>query len=314
MGWLWWCIGTVVFLFFLVLLIAFICFMRVFYFKSRKELGDDEFEIPRGEIYEEFRDVMIGWAKTARKLPHEDIEIESFDGLKLRGRYYEYKAGAAIELMFHGYEGDSERDLSGGIERCFALKRNALLIDQRGSGRSDGHISSFGINERRDCKSWVEYAIKRFGSDVKLGLTGVSMGAATVIMATELDLPENVKFVLADCGYSSAKEILLKVISEMKLPAKAIYPFVKLGAKIFGGFDLEESSPIEAARKCQIPIIFVHGDADAFVPFEMSERMYNECGCEKKRLLKIENAGHGLAYPVAPQKYIDELKRFEAEL
>ena len=313
MEWLWWCLGAVGVITGIVLLTAFICFVRVFYFPSRKVLGEDEYEIPDGDIYEVFRDDMVNWVKKARKMPHEDIEIESFDGLKLRGRYYEYEAGAPMEILFHGYEGNAERDLSGGIERCFALGRNALIVDHRASGRSDGHISTFGINERKDCKKWVEYAVERFGKDVKIGITGISMGASTVIMATEEELPDNVKFVLADCGYSSAKAIIMKVIDEMKLPAKLVYPFVKLGARIFGRFDLEETSPIESVKKCKIPIIFVHGDNDAFVPFEMSVEMYDACPLEKKRLIRIPNAGHGLAYPVAREKYVDELKKIEEE-
>lgn len=313
MEWLWLCVGAALLIAFLVLLTAFICFMRVFYFKSRRELKDDEYEIPKGAIYEVYREDMINWVKAARKTPHEDIEIESYDGLKLRGRYYEYEVGAPIELMFHGYEGNSERDLSGGIERCFALGRSALLIDQRAGGRSDGHVTTFGIKERKDCKRWVEYAVERFGKNVRLGITGVSMGAATVIMATQEDLPDNVKFVLADCGYSSAKGILMKVIGEMKLPAKIVYPFVKLGARIYGGFDLEETSPIEAVKTCRIPIIFVHGDKDDFVPFEMSKEMYDACPLEKKRLIKIPNAGHGLAYPVAREEYVEALRETAAE-
>jgi len=313
MAWLWWCVGAILTIAFLCLLTAFICFLRVFYFKSRKPLADDEYEIPRGRIYEVYREDIINWIKEARSMPHEDIEIKSYDGLTLRGRYYEYKKGAPIELMFHGYEGNSERDLSGGIERCFALGRNALLIDQRGAGTSDGHVSTFGIKERHDCKKWVEYAIERFGNDVKLGITGVSMGAATVIMATQEDLPSNVKFVLADCGYSSAKEIITKVIKDMKLPAKILYPFVRLGGIVFGGFDLEETSPIEAAKKSTIPIIFVHGDTDKFVPYEMSKKMFDACPLEKKKLITIPNAGHGLAYPVGREKYIEAIRQIDAE-
>jgi fermentation-respiration switch protein FrsA (DUF1100 family) len=313
MDWLWWCIGTAAFLAFAVLLTAFICFMRVFYFKSRKPLGEDEFELPVGDIYEVFREDMINWIRQARSMLHEDVEIESYDGLKLRGRYYEYAPGAPMEILFHGYEGNSERDLSGGIERCFALGRNALLVDQRGSGRSDGHITTFGIKERKDCKKWVEFAVERFGPDVRIGITGVSMGAATVIMASAEDLPDNVKFVLADCGYSSAKAILLKVIGEIGLPANTVYFFVRLGARIFGGFDPEETSPLEAARLGKRDIIFVHGDTDAFVPFDMSREMFDACNSKRKRLISIPNAGHGLAYPVGRKEYIDALKEIEKD-
>jgi fermentation-respiration switch protein FrsA (DUF1100 family) len=132
-------------------------------------------------------------------------------------------------------------------------------------------------------------------------------------MATEENLPYNVKLVTADCGYSSPKGILLKVIDEMKLPAKTLYPFVKAGARIFGRFDLEEASPIEAARKCKIPIIFIHGDSDTYVPFEMSKAMFDNCSSEKKRLVKIQGAGHAFSYLVASEQYIKALREAEKE-
>lgn len=305
--------GIVLGVCFLILTISFICFLRVFYFRKRKKLAPDEFEIPKGRLYEVFREDMIRWMKMTRTYPHEKLEVKSFDGLTLRGRYYECKPGAPIELQFHGYEGNAERDLSGGVERCFALDRNVILIDQRASGESDGHIVSFGINERRDCLSWIYKVIERFGDDVKIIITGISMGGATVLMTAGEVLPKNVICVLGDCPYSSAKEILLKVIKDMGLPSKLVYPFVKLGARIFGRFDLEETSPIEAMERCKIPVILVHGDNDKFVPFEMSERMFEKCASEKKTLIKIEGAGHGLAYPVARDKYITELKRISEE-
>ena len=307
MHWSLWCLCVLAGLVILSLLTAFICFRMVFYSKKRKTLGPDEYEIPNGDIYEVYRDDMIAWTKEIRSMPHEDLEVRSFDGLTLRGKYYEYKAGAPIELLFHGYRGCAERDLSGGVERCFKLGRNVILIDQRGSGSSEGHVLSFGINERRDCHSWVRYAIERFGDDVKLIIGGVSMGAATVMMAAGDPLPENVIGVLADCGYTSAEEIIKKVVKEMKLPVKVFYPFIKLGARIFGRFDLEETSPIEAMKTCTLPIVFVHGDDDAFVPYDMSVRLCNACASEKKALITIKGAGHGLAFPADRDGYVNAL-------
>lgn len=308
-----WVLGILIIAFMIALITAYICFLRVFYFKSRKPLKNNEYDLPKGDVYEVFHDDMINWIESARTLPHEDLEITSFDGLTLRGKYYECKPGALMEILFHGYEGNSERDLSGGIERCFALGRNALVVDQRACGRSDGHIVSFGINERKDCKKWVECAIERFGKDVKIGITGISMGAATVMMASVMDLPENVKFVLADCGYSSQKDIISKAIKDMGLPPKLLFPFVKLGARLFGRFDLEETTPLKAMEQCNIPVIFVHGDADTFVPYEMSEILYSKCTSEKKRFITIPGAGHGLAFPVARETYIDELRNTAKE-
>ena len=150
----------------------------------------------------------------SREMRHEDFEIKSFDGLTLRGKYYECDPDAPVELLFHGYRGNAERDMSGGIARCFALGRNALIIDHRASGFSQGHVITFGIKEYRDCLSWVDFAVNHFGADKKLSLTGISMGASTVMIAAGTPLPPSVVCVLADCGYTSAKEIIEKIISD----------------------------------------------------------------------------------------------------
>ena len=224
MHWSLWCLFIGAGALALTLLTSLICFLMVFYSKKRVPLGPDEYEIPPGEIYEAFREDMVEWTKKIRSMPHEDMEITSFDGLKLRAKYYEYEAGAPIEILFHGYKGYAERDLSGGVERCFRLGRNVILVDQRASGSSDGHVITFGIREYRDCHSWVRYAIERFGEDVKLIIGGVSMGAATVMMAAGEPLPKNVIGVLADCGYTSPKEIICKVVKDMKLPPEGHAP------------------------------------------------------------------------------------------
>lgn len=285
------------------------CYRFGFYSAPRKPLPPDHMELPVGEIYEAYREKMEGWIREARALLQEHFEITSFDGLKLRGIFYEYAPGAPIEIMFHGYRGCAERDLPGGVQRCFRVGRSALLVDQRGGGRSEGSTISFGINERKDCLKWIDFVIGKFGSDVKIILTGISMGAATVMMAAGEDLPENVVGILADCGYSSPKEIILKVIGEMGLPPKLSYPFARLAARLFGHFDLEETSPVEALKKCKVPVIFYHGEADAFVPCDMSKACFDACA-SRKQLVTIPGAGHGLSYAVEPDRYVETLKEF----
>lgn len=303
----------VLFLIFAVLLTSFICFMKVFYSPKRKILGPDEYEMLEGEIYEPYHESMRGWMKQLREMPHGKFEIKSFDGLTLRGKYFETKEGAPIELMFHGYKGNAERDLCGGVFRAFALGHNALIIDHRASGTSEGNVITFGVNEYKDCLRWVDFAINQFGADIELILTGISMGAATVMTAAGFNLPKNVKFVLADCGYSTAKDIIKKVIRDMKLPDNILYPFVKLGAKIFGNFDLEEVSPLESMKKCKVPVIFYHGDTDDFVPCEMSRELYDAC-TNKKRIEIISGAGHGLCYPKSKEQYLNAAREFENEI
>ena len=296
----------------LVLLAALVCFIMVFYSGKRKVLGPDEYEIPPGKIYEAFREDMIGWTKQIREMPHEDIEIKSYDGLTLRGTYYECAPDATVELLFHGYRGNAERDLCGGIERCFALGRSAIIIDQRAGGKSDGHVITFGIRERYDCLSWIDYATKRFGKDRKIVIGGVSMGAATVMLAAGEELPENVVCVMADCGYTSAKDIIKKVVKDLKLPLFPIYPLIRLGGRLYGGFDVEETSPMEAVQKARVPIVFIHGDTDAFVPYDMSVKLHEACVSQKK-MVTIKGAGHGLAFPVDRAGYVQGLREFEEE-
>lgn len=306
--------GVIVFLAIAVLVISYICFRLAFYSKRKQnEIKGDEVILPEGEIYEAFRDNIVNWTLQMRALPQTDVEITSFDGLKLRGKYFEYKKGAPIEILMHGYRGNSERDLSGGIFRCFALGRNVLLFDHRGSGRSEGNVITFGINESRDCRDWVDYVLENIDKDATIFIGGVSMGASTALMVTARDLPDNVVGILADCGYSSIERIMKKVIREMKLPPNICYPFIKLGARIYGHFNIEELSPEEAMKNCHLPVIFLHGDGDDFVPFEMSVENYNACASQHKKLVNIEGAGHGLAFPAAQERYIKEVGDFFEE-
>ena len=292
-----------------VTLIAYGCYRFAFYAPPRKALPEGAIELPEGAVYEPFREKMEFWIRETRKLPYYSVEITSFDGLKLRGKFYEFAPGAPVEIMFHGYRGNAERDLSGGVQRCFKVRRSALLVEQRCSQGSEGNTITFGIKEHRDCLKWVEFAIDYLGADCKIILTGISMGAATVMMAAGEPLPENVIGILADCGYTSAKEIMFDVMRKMKLPPKLCYPFVKLGAKLFGHFDPDENSPLEAMKRCTLPVIFFHGEDDDFVPCSMSQENFEACASRKK-LVTIPGAGHGLSYAVQPQRYLQELRDF----
>lgn len=300
---------SIVLIMIVVLLITYGCFLFSFHVRKRKTLADDRILLPDGAIYEPYHEDMTRWIREIRQMPHEDVSIVSHDGLKLTGKYYEFAPGAPVELMFHGYRGSAERDLSGGVQRCFRLGRSALVVEQRGSNTSEGNVITFGIKEYRDCLQWIEFVIDRLGPDVKIILTGISMGASTVLMAAGRELPENVIGVLADCGFNSAKDIMYHVMGQMGLPAKLCYPFLKLGAKLFGGFDLDSYSAEEAMKSCKVPVIFFHGEDDDFVPCEMSKINYDACA-SRKQLVTIPGVGHGLSYPKAPEMYLNALRNF----
>ena len=294
------------------LLIAYICFRIVFYEPRKQKTSPEELPLPEEEIYKPYHSLMKNWILEARNFPQENYYIKSHDGLTLHAKYFEFAPGAVTEIMFHGYRGSAERDLSGGVQRCFTLGRNVLLVDQRTSCGSEGNVISFGINEHRDCLAWIDFAVKQFGPDVKLVLTGISMGASTVLMAAGKPLPKNVVGVLADCGFSSPEKIIKKCAKDMHYPVTFIYPFIKLGAKVFGHFDVEEYSPLEAMKTCKVPVIFFHGEDDDYVPCDMSREIYEVCTSPKK-LVTIPGAGHGLVYLVDNQKYFQSVVEFFSE-
>ena len=304
---------SVLFTLFIIAFIAsLICFVRIFYVKEENKRPKSEFEIPEGEVYEKHREGMVAWMKAVREMPSEELSMTSFDGLTLYGKFYEHGGEGPIEIMLHGYRGNAERDLSGGVLRAKELGHSVLLVDQRAAGKSEGNVVSFGVNEKRDVLAWVKLISERY-PERKILLTGVSMGAATVMSASAEALPPSVVGVLADCGYTSAEAIIKKVMREMRLPANLLYPFAVLGARIFGHFDLNETPPVKALKNARVPVFFVHGTTDDFVPASMSEENFTACTSEK-RLVLIEGAGHGLAYPIDKEKYLFEMREFFSPL
>ncbi len=291
---------------------SLVCFFRIFYISDKQKKPKSEFDIPEGAVYEKHREGMISWMKAVRAMPCEEVWVTSFDGLRLRGRFFEHGGGGPIEIMLHGYKGNAERDLSGGVLRARELGHSVLLVDQRAAGKSEGNVVTFGILEKRDALAWVRFVCERF-PDRKIILTGVSMGAATVMACAGEELPAAVCGVLADCGYTSAEAIIKKVMRDMRLPADLLYPFAVLGARLFGHFDLNETPPVEALAHARVPVIFFHGSSDDFVPCYMSEENFAACTSEK-RLVIIEGAGHGLAYPINKEKYVSEMRDFFAPL
>lgn len=292
----------------LVFITSFICYLMPFYNKKRV-FDDKEISLPDNEIYKLHHDEIISDIENGRKMKSIEFTIKSHDNLNLYGKYFESFKDAPIEIMFHGYRGSGERDLSTGIRRAKSCGRNVLIVDQRSHGKSDGHTISFGIKERYDCLSWVNFVVKEFGSDIKIILTGISMGAATVMMASNLDLPKNVIGILADCGYDTPRNIIKKYIYDMKLPGNFFIPFVKLGGLIFGHFNLDKVTPLSCVKEAKVPIIFIHGESDTFIPYQMSENLYKACS-SRKHLVIIKNAEHGVSYLEDPITYVNELNNF----
>ena len=282
-------------------------FLITFYMPTRSKRKLAGYSLPPGKVYKKYKNEIFGSIKEVRGLTHKKVEIKSFDGLTLRGKYFECEKGAPIEILMHGYKGTAERDISMGVLRCFEQKRNALLIDLRGCGYSDGHIVTFGVKESEDCLSWINYVIENIDKNAKIILTGVSMGSATaLITASKENLPSNVIGVIADCGFSTAEDIIKKIVKRMHLPTNYMYKVLKLGAKWFGKFDLDKASAVNAVKNIKLPVAFFHGMEDTFVPYYMTEKVYEECVSPKKILL-VENAPHGMAFVMNMEEYYKNL-------
>lgn len=231
----------------------------------------------------------------------EEVTITSYDGLKLHGRYYAVRDGAPVIIAFHGYRSAALRDCAIGFSLGLKYGYNVLAVDQRAHGMSEGHVITFGIKERYDCRSWISYIKDRFGEDRLVILIGISMGAATVLMAADLDLPANVKGIIADSAYSSPADIIRKVCRDIGYPVKLTYPFVRLGARIFGSFDLGAASAVRSANNTNLPILLIHGEKDLFVPCEMSRKIH--ANTSNAQLYTFPDAGHGLSYLTDPSRY-----------
>lgn len=265
--------------------------------------------LPHGSQYRQRYDEMRAMIGAAVNIPCQEVTVRSFDGLQLHARYYETAPGAPLQILCHGYQSNPLQDFSGGLPLALESGCNVLLIDQRAHGHSQGKCLTFGIREREDCLSWIHYALERFGPSTPIVLVGISMGAATVLMATALELPKNVVGVISDCGYSSPKAIIRKVLKDRGYPVSLAYPLLRLGATIFGGFDPDSCSPEEALRECRVPVLFIHGEDDRFVPCDMTRINYAACA-SPKTLHTFPGAGHGLSYLVDEKRYRAAVAQF----
>jgi len=262
---------------------------------DHERLPDFEPYISSGEACREL-------IRALEAVPCEEIEIINRSGMRLRGRYYPGKPGAPVAICFHGYKGTALRDFCGGARLLRKLGHHVVLVDQRAQGRSDGRFMTFGILERYDCLDWVSAAVERFGADTSICLYGVSMGASTVVMAAGLELPPQVKAVVADCPYSSPRDIIESVIRGMRLPAKPLCAMIALGARLFAGFKLDAATAAQAASAAKIPILLIHGEADGFVPCEMSKTIA-EANPAMVRRETFPNAQHGYSFMADRPRY-----------
>lgn len=247
--------------------------------------------------------------------PHSDQWQESYDGLKLHATYFpaQEMEKKKIVICFHGYTSQGLSDYIGLSDyyqkRGFAM----LLPDARAHGLSEGEYIGFGCLDRKDALVWIDWAIGELGEDVEILLHGTSMGAATLLMLSGLALPKQVKGIVSDCGFTSPKEVFTHVLHSMyHLPAFPVIPGADVVNRRLAGYGMDECNAKREVEKATVPILFIHGSADTFVPCNMCDEIYEHCASPKRKLI-VEGAAHAESYYKDMESYERELTEFIAE-
>lgn len=243
---------------------------------------------------------------------YEKHYITSDRGEKLVGYLMKAKEPSDIYVFCsHGYRSEGKGEFCGFAQYYIAKGFNVFFPDHVASGESEGTYAGFGAFECPDCLKWLDYLRENFGNDIRFILHGVSMGAATVmLMSGNEKLPENVKMIVSDCGYTSAEEEFTYKLREMGVPPERLINAVnKINIKRVG-YDIKSVRPIDAVAKAKVPMLFVHGSVDAFVPTYMAHLLYEACSSQDKDLLIIDNANHAHSWTTDKEKYEEKLDLF----
>lgn len=252
-------------------------------------------------------------AQRLRELNLETVVTRAHDGIELVGHWYPCEDPKRVVIAMHGWR--SSWDMGFGLIADFLHDNRCcvLFAEQRGQNGSGGDYMGLGVTERYDCLQWIHWATNERPFDLPIYLSGVSMGAATVLMAAGLDLPKNVHGIIADCAYTSPDEVGRHIANEnLHLP-------YRLRRKIFAGIYEQKNqvkgfdySTIDALETNSVPVLFIHGTHDQFVPVEMTYQNYIACTAPK-RLLIVPGAGHGQSYLVEQERYEKAVKDFWAD-
>ena len=295
----------------LVLVYFVYCFI-MFVVACVRRKPDPGTENPNSTWYR-YRDMINSGIKWFKGLPSEEVHIKSRDGLDLCGHYVKNGQSRNTIILAHGYRSNRFIDFACAFKLYYDLGFNMLSIDMRAHGDSEGRYILFGIAERYDIVDWAKFLNDKYHPD-KIVLDGMSMGAATVLMTADLDLPKNVAGIIADCGYTTPKAIWSHVAKkDMHSIPWLVMPGVCLIVRLFTGYDPNGASAVESLKKAKVPVLFVHGEADGFVPCEMGRENYAACA-SPKTLVTVPGAAHGCSFLIDPEKCSRALEKFLREI
>lgn len=253
-------------------------------------------------IYAEYNDENLNDAQKwlEEKSNYSDKYIESYDKLQLHS-YVVNQNSNKWAIVVHGY-GGSGKLMSDKSKYFYDMGYNVLIPDLRGHGKSEGDYIGMGWKDRLDIISWINFIIKE-NPNAEIVLHGTSMGAATVLMTSGENLPSNVKAIVADCAYTSAwDEFSYQLETYLKVPSYYILNVTNMVTKLKAGYSLKEASALESVKKATVPILFIHGDKDKFVPYSMMDKLYDATNSPKEKLT-IEGGEHANSDLVSPFLY-----------
>lgn len=242
---------------------------------------------------------------------YETYRTASSRGEKLTGYLMRPKEKSDTYIFCaHGYRSYGKKEFSAVSQYYLEKGYNVFMVDHVASGESDGEYCTFGHYEVEDCLSWLSFMNAVFGKDIKIILHGVSMGAATVMMMSDKEaLPKNVRAIIADCGFTTARELFSFKLGEMNIPDKHLISAVNFANKRRAGFDFDSLCPVDCVKNARVPMMFIHGDKDNLVPCYMANKLYEACGNEKE-LLIVEGADHAQSYKVGNEEYKKKMESF----
>lgn len=241
-----------------------------------------------------------------------EVYLTGEDGLKLHGYAAPGDGSHRYAILCHGYQNNASGVARSG-QHFSQLGYGVLLPDARGHGKSEGDYIGMGWHERRDIIGWANSIISA-DPQASIVLYGVSMGAATVMMASgEGDLPPNVRCIIEDCGYTSARDEFAYQLKRLyKLPPFPIISFFDLACRFRAGYSVNEASAVSQVAKSHTPTLFIHGEKDSFVPYFMLDTLYNAAACPKEKL-SVPGADHVQSVVTNPQLYWSTAEAFLAK-
>ncbi|MFA9555692.1 alpha/beta hydrolase [Evansella sp. AB-rgal1] len=283
------------------------------YFYNYALNAQDEKEFLEGNPHLAESEAVMADVAEAAKLADDDfisrfepsiLKVISNDKLQLNlsGNLFQQEVSSnKWAIVAHGYSGNASH-MTRWVRNFYEQGYNVLAPDLRGHGKSEGNYIGMGWHDRKDMLLWIN-RILDLDPDAEIVLFGISMGGATVMMTSGEELPPNVKVIVEDCGYTSVSDVFIYQLDDLfGLPEFPVIHAANTVTKLRAGYDLYEASAIEQVAKSTTPMLFIHGENDTFVPYEMLFEVYDAANVEKDMLI-IPGAGHGDAEKVDPEIY-----------